>query len=325
MMTISRVGDGINETARACFARAHSRETELNIASHHMDCGAQLLDFGVSVPGGLQAGIELATICMAGKAQVSLVAGCRETWAGPWVQVVTDAPLQACMLAQYAGWPVKAGSFFAMGSGPMRVRRGKEEVLKFLHAGDSHELAVGTLECDRLPDEVTVQAMAVECKVEPQAMRLAVAPTRSIAGCVQVVARSVETALHKLFKLEFPLTAVRSAYGLAPLPPGTPDFAMGIGRTNDAILYGGHVTLWVDADDELVSKVGPHLPSSASRDYGAPFAEVFAKYDHDFYKVDPGLFSPAEVVVVNLKTGRSWRFGGLREDLIASSFATELT
>ena len=323
-MLNNMVGEGINETARVCFARAFSRAAELNIEHHHLSCGAQVLDFGVATAGGLQAGLDLARICMAGKAEVSLVAGSREVWPGSWVQVTTDAPVEACMLSQYAGWPVKAGSFFAMGSGAMRVRRGKEELLHKLGAADSHEIAVGTLECDRLPDEVTVQAMAVECKVPPQALRLAVAPTRSIAGCVQVVARSVETALHKLYELGFPLAAVRSAYGLAPLPPATPDFALGIGRTNDAILYGGHVTLWVDADDSQVSSVGRLLPSSASRDYGAPFAEVFARYDHDFYKVDPGLFSPAEVTVLNLRSGCSWKFGGLREDLIASSFATEL-
>jgi methenyltetrahydromethanopterin cyclohydrolase len=323
-MASNSVGEGINETARVCFARALSRSAELHLEHHHMQCGAQVLDFGVSARGGLQAGLELARICMAGRAEVSLVAGSRDVWAGPWVQVATDTPLEACMLAQYAGWPVKAGSFFAMGSGAMRVRRGKEELLLKLGASDSHEMAVGTLECDTLPDELTLQAMAVECKVPPQGLRLAVAPTRSIAGCVQVVARSVETSLHKLYELGFPLTAVCSAHGVAPLPPATPNFALGIGRTNDAILYGGHVTLWVDADDGEVTRVGPQLPSSASRDYGAPFAEVFARYDHDFYKVDPGLFSPAEVMVINVRSGNSWKYGGLREDLIASSFATEL-
>ena len=84
------------------------------------------------------------------------------------------------------------------------------------------------------------------------------------------------------------------------------------------------MTLWVDAEDEHIAELGPQLPSSASRDYGAPFAEIFARYEFDFYQVDPGLFSPAEVLLINLRSGRSWRFGGVREDLLASSFATEL-
>ncbi len=88
-------------------------------------------------------------------------------------------------------------------------------------------------------------------------------------------------------------------------------------------LYGAQVSLWVDADDEQIVELGPQLPSCASSDYGAPFAEVFKRYNHDFYKVDPGLFSPAQVLILNLRSGRSWTFGEIRPDLLASSFATE--
>ncbi len=317
-------GEGLNQAAYSVFARALQRSAELRIQASELACGAHVLDFGVLAVGGLKAGIELANICMAGQAHVSTTNGNRDTWVGPWIQVATDRPLEACMLSQYAGWPVKAGKYFAMGSGSMRVRRGREEVLRSLDACDSQLLAVGTLEANRLPDCEVALTIASECNVPPASVWLAVAPTRSLAGCVQVVARSVETSMHKLFELGFPLQAVRSAYGIAPLPPPTPDFALGIGRTNDAILYGGHVTLWVDADDEQIEAIGAQLPSSASRDYGAPFAETFAKYEYDFYKVDPGLFSPAEVLMVNSRSGRSWKFGGLREDLVARSFATEL-
>ena len=51
------------------------------------------------------------------------------------------------------------------------------------------------------------------------------------------------------------------------------------------------------------------LPSARSRDYGRPFAEVFAEYDHDFYRIDPALFAPAEVWVSNLASGRTWHAG----------------
>jgi methenyltetrahydromethanopterin cyclohydrolase len=183
---------------------------------------------------------------------------------------------------------------------------------------------VGVLECDQLPSCDVAKMIAQQCNVAPDQLFLAVAPTRSLAGCVQIVARSVETSLHKLYELGFPLTSLKHAYGIAPLPPPTPDFAAGIGRTNDAILYGGHVTLWVEADDQDVRAVGSKLPSSHSRDFGQPFADIFKSYQYDFYKVDPGLFSPAEVAVHNLKTGKAWHFGELREDLVSKSFAVEL-
>jgi methenyltetrahydromethanopterin cyclohydrolase len=315
--------EGLNQAALDVFVGTQARAQELRIQATELECGAHLLDFGVHAAGGIAAGLHMASICLAGKAKVNLTQGQNDVWPGPWVQVATDHPVEACMFSQYAGWPVKAADFFAMGSGPMRVRRGREEVLKTLSAADSSTTAVGTLECDTLPSCAVAETIASACAVSAHDVWLAVAPTRSIAGCVQVVARSVETSLHKMFELGIPLTAVRSAYGYAPLPPPTPNFAKGIGRTNDAILYGGHVTLWVDTEDEHIAEVGPQLPSSASSDYGAPFAEVFKRYEYDFYKVDPGLFSPAQVLVVNMRSGRSWKFGQLRADLIAASFATE--
>jgi len=318
------VGHGLNQTAHECFVQAQQRAERLRLANHISECGAQVLDFGVQATGGLEAGLHMASICMAGLAQVQLTRGAHEVWSGPWVQVATDQPLQACMLSQYAGWPVKLDKFFAMGSGAMRLCRGREELLQSLQASDDSGLAVGTLECDVLPNQDVLLMMAEQCGVPAEHLHVAVAPTGSIAGCVQVVARSAETCLHKLHELGFDLRAIRSAYGLAPLPPPTPDFAAGIGRTNDAILYGGQVTLWVDAEDEQIVSVGSQLPSAASADFGRPFAETFKACGYDFYKIDPGLFSPAEIQLINLRTGRSWRFGGLRGDLVAQSFATQL-
>jgi methenyltetrahydromethanopterin cyclohydrolase len=316
--------EGLNQSAQDVFSVMVEHASDLNIQQTILDCGTRILDCGVHAAGGIGAGIGLARLCLAGKAEVTVCGGDRGVWPGAWIQVVTDKPIEACMLGQYAGWPVKHQSFFAMGSGPMRVRRGKEDLLRSLVANDSQALAVGSLECDVLPDCDIASSMAAECDVPASNLSLAVAPTRSIAGCVQVVARSVETALHKMHALGGDLASVRSAVGVAPLAPATPDFALGIGRTNDAILYGGHVTLWIDAEDEQLMELGPQLPSRASRDYGAPFAEIFERYKFDFYQVDPNLFSPAEVVLTNLRSGRSWRFGGPRADLIAQSFATEV-
>lgn len=282
--------------------------------------GAIVLDFGVQAIGGLRAGLMLARICLAGRAAIELHPS--ESSIGPWslVQVTTDDPVHACMAAQYAGWPVKKDKFFAMGSGPMRAKRGKEHVLQSIGVSDSSQYAVGVLECDSLPDESVAEYIAAECGVKSENTVICVAPTRSIAGTIQVVARSVETSLHKLFELGFDLNGIVSGYGSAPLPPPALDFVQGIGRTNDAILYGAHVTLWLNADDHRIQELGPNVPSFASRDYGVPFAETFKKYDYDFYKVDPGLFSPAMITFINLKTGRSFRYGSIRPDVLSQSF-----
>jgi len=310
----------LNSEAFELCKKSMDNACALRIEKRRLANGAILLDFGVQTLGGLQAGLMLAGICMSGRAQILIHPA--DASQGPWpmVQVATDDPVCACMASQYAGWPVKQDKFFAMGSGPMRAKRGKEHVLQSIGISDSSHYAVGVLECDSLPDESIAQYIATECGVAVDNTVICVAPTRSIAGTIQVVARSVETSMHKLFELGFDLNAVVSGFGSAPLPPPALDFVQGIGRTNDAILYGGHVTLWVNADDTQIQELGPKIPSVASRDFGVPFAETFKKYDYDFYKVDPGLFSPAMITIVNLKTGRSFRFGSLRSDIVSKSF-----
>jgi methenyltetrahydromethanopterin cyclohydrolase len=179
------------------------------------------------------------------------------------------------------------------------------------------------LETRKPPPPAIVSRIAAACGVPPACVTLLAAPTASLAGGLQVVARSVETALHKLHTLDFDLSRVVSAHGFAPLPPVAKDDLAAIGRTNDAILYGARVVLHVDGDDDSLRDVGPRVPSSASRDYGEPFAAIFARYNRDFYAVDPYLFSPAEVVFHNIETGRVHAFGATNESVLAHSFFEE--
>src|SRR5262249_13083003 len=182
---------------------------------------------------------------------------------------------------------------------------------------------VGTLETDQLPDDAVVKYVAGAVGLPPNKVTLLAAPATSLAGAIQVVARSVETALHKLHELHFALPKVVSGFGTAPLPRVEKDVLHAIGRTNDAILYGGRVTLWVDTDDDELAEVGPKVPSSAQPDYGEPFTEIFERYDRDFYKIDRLLFSPAEVYLVNLRSGRSHAFGRTRADVLWRSFFSQ--
>ena len=155
----------------------------------------------------------------------------------------------------------------------------------------------------------------------PAKVTLLVAPTASLAGGVQIVARSIETALHKLAELKFDLSRIVSAHGTAPLPPVAVNDLAAIGRTNDAVLYGARVVLAVTGDDASLEATGPSVPSSSSPDHGEPFATIFARYKHDFYAVDPHLFSPAEVVLQNIDTGKTHAFGHVRHDVLTRSFS----
>jgi methenyltetrahydromethanopterin cyclohydrolase len=307
-------------TAKLCQA-ACDRADELRGEVHCVG-GATVIDLGVRARGGLDAGIVLAEICLAGLGRVQVVPGDPEIWTGPAIAVSTDHPIAACLASQYAGWQIAQGKYFAMGSGPMRAAAAKEDLIRELGLVETAEQVVGVLETSKLPPDEVVAYVARECRVAPEHVTLAVARTASQAGTVQVVARSVETALHKLHELKFNLQRVESGWGVAPLPPPAADDLSGIGRTNDAILYGARVTLWVRGDDESLKAIGPQVPSSSSSDHGEPFAEIFRRAGHDFYKIDPLLFSPAVVVFCNLDTGNSFSFGRVLPDVVQRSFVT---
>jgi methenyltetrahydromethanopterin cyclohydrolase len=285
-----------------------------------MDCGARVIDCGVNASGGLEVGRQLAEICLADLGRVTFVPGHAELWPGPAVAVQTDQPVAACMASQYAGWQITGEKFFAMGSGPMRAAAGNEKIYDQLGYRETAAHAVGILESGKLPPDEICRQIAGDCKVEPANLTLLAARTASIAGCVQVVARTVETALHKMHELGFDLSRVQSGFGVAPLPPIAKDDLAGIGRTNDAVLYGGEVTLWIRGDDETLAMLGSKIPASASKDYGEPFAAIFERAGKDFYKIDPLLFSPAVVNLVNLDSGKFHRFGQLRPDVLNKSF-----
>ena len=310
----------LNERALRLADHMAATATALRIASHTTPNGARVLDCGIAVLGGLQAGLSMARVCLAGQAEVALLPGYLVDLPGPLVQVHTDHPLLACMASQYAGWQVSVGKFFGMGSGPMRAAYGKEELFDHIPGREQAGVAVGVLETHKLPGDEVTAYLAERLNLLPNKLTLLVAPAASQAGNVQVVARSLETALHKLYELKFDLGQIVSGYGSAPLPPVAADFLGAIGRTNDAILYGGQVVLWVKADDDHLAEIGPKVPSSASPDHGAPFAEIFARYEQDFYKIDPLLFSPASITFQNLRSGRSHTFGRIEPDVLRRSF-----
>ena len=297
-----------------------SRAEERRVATYPIEKGGRFVDCGINSIGGLAVGLELARICMAGLATVDIVPGDVAGRAVPLIQVVTDHAVAACLASQYAGWAVQSDTYFAMGSGPMRAAAGTEHVFDDIGFREDAGSVVGVLETRKTPTAAVVAMIASACRVSPSSVTLLAAPTASLAGGLQVVARSVETALHKLHELGFELGRVVSAHGSAPLPPVAKNDLAAIGRTNDSILYGARVVLYVTGDDESLREFGPRVPSSSSKDHGSPFAEVFARYNHDFYAVDPHLFSPAEVVFQNLDTGRVHSVGGVDHAVLGRSF-----
>ncbi len=312
----------LNHSALDLYQATAGAGAQLRCQSNPV-AGAHILDAGINTSGSLQAGIVLARLCMGDRAEISIAPADVDRLAtNNAVFVRTDDPLRACLGAQYAGWPIQTDDYFAMGSGPIRMARGREPMLEELGLRESPQRVVGILESDKIPTESAIELIADQCGIEKPHIYLVVAPTASIAGSLQVVARSIETAMHKLHELKFDVRTIVSGTGQAPLPPPAMpgDMVDGIGRTNDAILYGATVTLWVDHEDDAIGAVIDQVPSSASADHGKPFAKIFKQYKYDFYKVDPMLFSPAVVTIHNLRSGRTWTRGMIETEILRQSF-----
>ena len=310
----------LNDRAQQLADALAAEPDRLRVAVTTPPGGARLIDCGSEVPGGLEAGRQFAQICMGGLGWVSFAPLVLEGRWLPGLTVATDHPALACLASQYAGWRLDRDDYFAMASGPGRALIRAEELYDDLEVDERARTAVLCLETREPPPEAVAAYVAERAGVTAGDLTVLFAPTASLAGCVQVAARVVETALHKLHELDFDVGRVVSGFGSCPLPPVARTDPEGIGRTNDAVLYGGQVELTVDAPDEELEAVVTRMPASASRDYGEPFGTVLERAGWDFYEIDPLLFSPAEVRLTSVSSGRSFHAGGVDIDVLERSF-----
>ena len=307
-VTSLRMNQGASEIADSMADQADL----LRVRTFRLPSGARVIDAGVEVDGGIEAGLALAEICMGGLGNVSftpLQVGGR-SHAG--LIVWTDHPAVSCMASQYAGWAISVGKFFAMGSGPLRAHaRVERELFEKLGYEEQADEGVLVLETRSLPNDEVAAWVAEKARLEPLQLTFVVAPTASIAGGVQISSRIIETGLHKMETLGFDVTRVVSAMGTAPLPPVAENDLRAIGRTNDCILYGGQARYTIKAADAELEKLAEQVPASASRDYGTPF-----------YEIDPLLFSPAEVWLTSTESGRTFHAGRLNPEVLEASLYT---
>jgi methenyltetrahydromethanopterin cyclohydrolase len=319
----------VNGLAAARVQRLRDDAARLRVAVGHDERGVTVIDAGIAVQGSIEAGLLVAEICMGGLGDVRLVPGGRAGWPA-WLQVRSSQPVLACLASQYAGWSLAATKeetggkkFFALGSGPARALAGKEDLFTELGYRDSATQGVIVLEVDRVPPAVVVDKLLRDCSLAPEGLTIVLTPTASLAGTTQVVARVLEVALHRAHALGFALEHIVEGSASAPLPAPGADAIDAMGRTNDAILYGGQVHLSVRGDADAARRLALQLPSLNSRDYGRGFAELFKAAEYDFYKLDGALFAPAEVWVSHLGSGQTWHAGRLNMELLHTQWLQE--
>jgi len=322
---ITEPGLSVNARAARLLDTMLADSEALGVAARRGAMGELLVDAGVAARGGVEAGLRIGAICMGGLGTVSLA-----PWTGgsawKWALAVSSShPVTACLASQYAGWSLSHGegdsAYHVLGSGPGRAVAAKEKLFEELGYKDASSRAIFVLEAHAPPPAALVERIAADCGLPPRDLAFIYAPTQSLAGTVQVVARVLEVALHKAHELHFPLERIVEGLGSAPLPPAGGDFMTAMGRTNDAIIYGGHVHLFVTGAEADAESLASRLSSAGSRDYGRSFKDIFVAVNYDFYAIDAALFSPAAVTVTALETGRSFHGGRIDEALVNASFA----
>ncbi|MEQ8823617.1 MAG: methenyltetrahydromethanopterin cyclohydrolase [Filomicrobium sp.] len=323
MKSAPTAGLSVNANAARIVQNIVSQSDGLRCKISIGEGGERLIDCGAEVPGCMELGRLMGEICMGGLGSVQISSA---SPLGKWplgVVVHAKDPVISCLGSQYAGWTIsdeKTG-FFALGSGPARAMSRVEDLYQELGYADACDEAVLVIEGDKAPPSSVARIVAKACGIPTKNLTILFAPTWSLAGTVQIAARVLEVALHKAHALHFPLENILDGYGNAPIAPPVPDFVQAMGRTNDAIIYGGRIQLFVKGTDAAARELADKLPSAGSEGYGKPFAEIFAAVDGDFYKIDPMLFSPAVVTVSNVETGKTFDGGKLAPEIVDASFA----
>jgi methenyltetrahydromethanopterin cyclohydrolase len=307
--------DSLNRMATEIVDEAIDFADELGIEAIDLDNGARVLDFGVESPGGIEAGLLCAEIQTAGLATVSTRLGEVGGAPIPHVELTSDRPALALLGAQKAGWELSVGAFEGLGSGPARALVAGEDVYETLSYRDSFEFAVLTTEADRLPDEQVIERIADIAGLSPDGVLVAGFATGSVVGSVTVAARSAELAVYRLVEAGYDPRAIRSATGSAPVAPISYDEDVAIGRTNDALVYGGRVHLVVeDGFDGFGQAV-----STAGSEYGDPSQAVFEDAGWDFAEVGAGYFAPAQATI-DVIDGPTHVLGERDERVLETSF-----
>ncbi len=327
-MSVSDIS--LNITALELVQKLCNEAEKYNVTVEKAESGATLVDAGINAEGGFFAGEIVTEICLGGYGKANVTPIQYGDIILPSVFVLTDHPALSTLASQFAGWQIKGEGFSAIASGPARALALKPRRLyKKLNYKEEAENAVLVLETEKKPPEAIIREIAEKCRVLPKNLFLILFSTTSLTGATQVSGRIVETGLHKLERLGLDPLIVKHAWGYAPIVPIHPSSGEAMGRTNDAILYGGVTNYALNYEDEHeLEDIVKQAPSSSSKmlqeakrlaEKNPRFLDIFKEAGFDFYKIDPNIFAPAVVAINNMKTGKTFRAGSLDIEVMKSS------
>jgi methenyltetrahydromethanopterin cyclohydrolase len=307
--------ESLNRMATELVDEAIDFADELTIDVYGLNGDAAVLDFGVDVPGGIEAGLLLAEIQTAGLATVQTRMDAVSGAPTPHVELSTDHPALGLLCAGKAGWELSVDGFEGLGSGPARALVAEEDIFARVGYDEDFDFAVLAIESETLPDENVAAAVAERAGVPESGVFLPTFSTASITGSVVAAARAAELATFRLSELGYDPVEILSATGSAPVAPVAGDEETAMARTTDALAYGAQVHLTVDEPFDRFDEVA----STAAAEYGRPCADIFADADWEFESLPIDLFAPAQVTI-DVVGGDTHVVGETSEDVLAESF-----
>ncbi len=326
----------MNELAKQIVDNIIQNKEIYNAEIINLDNGSTILDMTkASWVGGKLVG----EICMGGLGTVEFSSYNLDGHYIPSVNVYTSEPIISCMASQLAGWNVKLKKevekegqmkkkviFQSLGSGPARAKSKVEKIFEEFDYTDDSNCAVIVFETYKLPNEEVMGIVASKCRVDPNNTYAVCAPTTCLTGSIQVAARIVETGIHKLHEIKFPIDIINDGFGTTTIAPIAKDDLGAMGRTNDSISAAGltYYTINVEKDkEEELFELLKKAPANTSQSYGKPFLETFKAANYNFYDIDPGLFAPAKYTITNIKTGKSLTVGKVNHELLKQSYGLD--
>ena len=323
----------INNLARKIVEEIIQYKERYKANVHKLENGATIIDMSnASWIGGKLVG----EICMGGLGKVEFTSYNLDGNFLPSVNVYTSEPIISCMASQLAGWSVKLKKevekdgvikkkivFQSLGSGPARAKSKVEKLFEELDYTDNSDCAIIVFETPKLPNEEVMNIVASKCNVGLDKTFAIYAPTACLTGSIQVAARIVETGIHKLHEIHFPLDVIKDGFGTTTIAPIAKDDLGAMGRTNDSIIAAGMTYYTIDVEKEKEQDLFDLLkkaPANTSSSYGKPFIETFKAANYKFYDIDPGLFAPAVYTITNIKTGKSLTVGKVNNELLKESY-----
>ncbi|MCK4477056.1 methenyltetrahydromethanopterin cyclohydrolase [Candidatus Bathyarchaeota archaeon] len=324
----------LNKSALPIVKYMIKEADEIGIFVHETKNGATIIDCGMEVPGGFEAGKCVTEVTLGGIGQAKVTFMDFGEFVLPAMHVTTDHPALATMGSQMGGWRIPKevaknllGLGMAIGSGPARaLAKTPAEVFDSLKHEEKADVAILVIQCDKFPmskfpTESIVTHVSKETGIDMKRVYILIVPTNCLAGNIQIAGRCVENGVYTLFYMDYDITKLKSGAGIAPIAPVHPNSTVGMGMANDLMMYGLRTFYTIETqEEEDVCKLAKEMViENRSPDYGKLYGELYEQAGKNFYKVDFGNYAPSEVTLNDLRTGTLCRAGRLRADIIKKS------